>query len=415
MNVIDQAVRPQPTLPPDLPSRQKPAHRIASDEEALAVARQLADEFAPGARDRDAGRVLPHAEVDLFSQSGLWGITVPKEYGGAGVSAATLAEVTAIVSEADSSLGQIPQNHFYMVEGIRLAGSEDQKRFYFERVLDGDRLGNAFSEIGTRTAADYKTTVVRKGDGYVLNGQKFYSTGTLFAHWIVVVAKDEDGRPTLVFVERDTPGLTIIDDWNGFGQRTTGSGTTRFDHIPVAPFAVIPHQDVFDRPTPMGPFAQIIHAAIDAGIARAALADAIGFTRRYARPWFETKYEHGYEDPHVIAAIGDLAIRVEASNALLRRAARYLDAATANPTDGTVAEASIAVAEAKALSTEVSVHVASKLFELTGSRSTLPEYGFDRHWRNARTHTLHDPVRYKYVNVGNYFLNGVKPPRHGAI
>jgi alkylation response protein AidB-like acyl-CoA dehydrogenase len=165
----------------------------------------------------------------------------------------------------------------------------------------------------------------------------------------------------------------------------------------------------------MGPVAQIIHAAVDAGIARAALADTIGFTRQYARPWFETKYEHGYEDPHVIAAVGDLAVRVNAVNALLRRAGRYVDIATYNPTDETVAEASIAVAEAKALSTEVSIHVASKLFELTGSRSTLRQYDFDRHWRNARTHTLHDPVRYKYVNVGNYFLNGIRPPRHGAL
>jgi len=399
----------------ELPARRGSAHRIASEAEALAVAEQLAKDFAAGSAERDRERLLPFEEVERFSQSGLWGIGVPKKYGGAGVSARTLAEVTAVISAADANLGQIPQNHYYMVEAIRLGASEEQKKFYFDRVLSGDRLGNAFTEIGTKTAIDFKTTVVRSGDGYVLNGQKFYSTGTLFAHWIVAVARDEQDRATLVFVKRNTPGLTVVDDWTSFGQRTTGSGTTKFDNIRVTPFEIVPHQEVFDRPTPMGPFAQIIHAAVDVGIARAALADTIEFTRQHARPWFETTYEHGREDPHVIAAVGDLVIRVSAADALLDRAGVFVDRAAESPTEETVAAASIAVAEAKALSTEVALLVSSKLFELTGSRSTLREYNFDRHWRNARTHTLHDPVRYKYVNIGNYFLNAVKPPRHGAL
>jgi SfnB family sulfur acquisition oxidoreductase len=396
-------------------ARHEPAHRIASDAEALAIARQLAREFSEGSAERDRERLLPFNEVERFSQSGLWGISVPKEYGGAGVSVGTLAEATAIISAADANLGQIPQNHYYMVEAIRLAATEQQKRFYFARVLDGERFGNAFTEIGTKTPTDFKTTVVRSGDDHLLNGQKFYSTGTLFAHWIVAVARDGQDRPTLVFVKRGTRGLTLVDDWTSFGQRTTGIGTTKFDNIRVTPFEVVPHQEVFDQPTPMGPLAQIIHAAVDVGIARAALTDAIEFTRRHARPWIETSYGHGREDPHVIAAVGDLVVRVNAANALLERAGAFVDRATASPSEESVAAASIAVAEAKALSTEVALHVSSKLFELTGSRSTLREYNFDRHWRNARTHTLHDPVRYKYINIGNYFLNAVKPPRHGAL
>ena len=125
------------------------------------------------------------------------------------------------------------------------------------------------------------------------------------------------------------------------------------------------------RPTTMGPVAQLLHAAVDVGIARDALAEGLPFARAYARPFFETKYEHGWEDPHLIAAAGELVIRVNAAEDLLRRAARITDEAQADPTAETVAAASIAVAEAKALATEVSVHVSSKLFELTGSRSTL--------------------------------------------
>jgi SfnB family sulfur acquisition oxidoreductase len=391
-DAIPSRGRPAPHISP----RRAPAHRIETDAEAIETANRLAEEFAVEATERDRERRLPIAEVDRFSQSGLWGITVPKAYGGAGVSNVTLAEVIAIIASADASLGQIPQNYLYMVEALRLAGTEEQKHHYFNRVLDGDRFGNAFAEVGTRRPFDFQTTILPKNDKLVLNGQKFYSTGALFAHLILVVAVNEEKRPHIVFLERNTPGLTLVDDWSSFGQRTTGSGSTFLDDITIHRFQVIPHQDVFDRPTPMGPLAQIIHAAVDTGIAGSALADTIAFVRKYARPWFETDYNRATEDPHLVHALGDLVIKVGAAKALLERAGRFVDAATENPTDQTVAEASIAVAEAKALSTEVSLHVSSKLFELAGSRSTLEEFGLDRHWRNARAHTLHDPVRWKY-------------------
>lgn len=391
------------------------AHRIASDAEAIEVAKVLAAEFALDAAKRDRQRSLPLAEIDRFSQSGLWGITIPKAYGGAGVSAVTLAEVPAIIASADSSIGQIPQNHFYMVEGLRLSGSEEQKRHCFTRILDGERLGNAFTEIGGKTPVDFKTKLVPASDGFVLSGQKFYSTGSLFAHIIVAVAINGEGRQQLVFLDRATPGLTIIDDWSSFGQRGTGSGTVLFDDIPVTAAQVVDHQKSFDVPTPMGPFAQIIHAAVQVGLARGALAETVSFVRQHARPFFELDIEHGYEDQHTIHAVGETAIRVSGANALLRRSGLLLDAATETPTAETVAAASIAVAEVKAYGTEIALHAASKLIELSGARSTLDAYRLDRFWRNARTHSLHDPARWKYHHVGNYYLNGTLPPRHGAL
>ncbi|WP_085044070.1 SfnB family sulfur acquisition oxidoreductase [Ensifer aridi] len=405
------AGRPAPHIPP----RRMKAHRIEDDAEALAVARELAREFATGAAERDRERRLPLAEVERFSQSGLWAITVPKAYGGAGVSAVTLAEVTAIISAADSSIGQIPQNHFYMVEALRLAGSEEQKKHFFARILDGDRLGNAFTEIGTKTPIDFRTRVGKRDGKFILNGQKFYSTGSLFAHIIVAVAKDENGRVNIVFIDRATPGLDIIDDWTSFGQRSTGSGTVTFDDVEIAPFQIVDHDGVFERPTPMGPFAQIIHSAVQVGLARGALSETISYVRAHARPFFELSIEHGYEDPHTIHAVGDVSIRVHAADALLARAGRLLDAAIEDATEETVAAASIAVAEVKALGTEAAQLAATKLIELGGARSTLESYGLDRFWRNARTHSLHDPVRWKYHHIGNYYLNGVLPPRHGAI
>lgn len=392
-----------------------PARRIRDDAEAVAVAREMAARFAPGAAERDRERRLPFTEIDEFSQSGLWAISVPREYGGAGVSYATLAEVTAIISAADAALGQLPQNHYYMIEGLRLDGTEAQKRFFFEHVLDGDRFGNAFTEVGTRTILDLKTRLTTDGARFRLNGRKFYATGAVFAHWVPVVAFNDANQFVIAFVSRDAHGVTIIDDWTCMGQRTTASGSAWFDDVLVEPNAVILHQAAFDRPTPMGPVAQIIHAAVDAGIARAALADTIHFVRHFTRPWIDSGQEHGFEDMYSIAMIGDLQMRVHAVDALLARAGQAIDRAAADSNEDTVAEASVAVAEAKALSTEVSLLATNKLFELAGTRATLEEYNLHRHWRNARAHTVHDPVRWKYHAIGNYALNGIKPPRHGAV
>ncbi len=172
------------------PTKRASAHRIISANEAIQTAEELRKSFASNAAYRDQERVLPRAEIDSFSSSGLWSITVPRAYGGAEVSAVTLAEVVALISEGDASIGQIPQNHYFMVEVVRWNGTEDQKRFFFERVLNGDRFGNALSERRTKTVAEYNTRIAPAGNGFVLNGQKFYSTGARFADWIVVVAKD---------------------------------------------------------------------------------------------------------------------------------------------------------------------------------------------------------------------------------
>ena len=397
------------------PARSPSAHVIADDAEALAVAARLAADFAVDAARRDRERILPGAELDRMSDAGLFAITVPRRHGGAGVSAGTVARVIALLSGADGSIGQIPQNHFFMLEALRLLGTEEQKAFFYGRILAGERVFNALSEKGTKTAQDHATTLARDREGFRLDGRKFYSTGALFAHWIAVVANGDDGRSALAFVPRGTPGVTVVDDWSGFGQRTTGSGTTVLDRVAVHGFQVLDFKALFDVPTSMGPFAQIMHAAVEQGIAEAALAETVAFVRTRTRPWKDSGVEAASLDPYVVATVGEMKIRADASGALLDRSAGFVEAAKAEPTAETVAAASVAVAEAKAAATEAALFVASKLIELGGSSATLAEHGLDRYWRNARTHTVHDPVRWKYNAIGNYWLNGIAPPRHGAI
>lgn len=390
------------------------AHVIASDSEAVAVATELAARLAEGAALRDSERRLPHEEIEWFSRSGLWGITVPNAYGGAGVSFVTLTEVVKLISAADPSLGQLPQNHFGLVDVIALTGTEEQKHGLFGQVLAGKRFGNGFSEKGTKHVLDLKTRVRRDGDHYVVDGTKFYSTGALFAHFVPVLGLDEDRRGWLAYIPRGTEGLSVVDDWSGFGQRTTASGTVTLENVRVPASLVLPAHRVSEQPTLNGPLSQIIQAAIDAGIARAAIDDTLAFVRSRTRPWVDSGVERASDDPLTIREVGHLHIQLHAAEALLERAARLLDelAAQGETTEEDVARASVAVGEAKVLTTEIALLAGEKLFELAGTQATLGVHNLDRHWRNARTHTLHDPVRWKYHLVGNYYLNGVKPARH---
>jgi SfnB family sulfur acquisition oxidoreductase len=385
------------------------------DVEALAVARSLAEQFKQHSAVRDRERRLPHLELEQFSRSGLWGISVPKAFGGAGVSSVTLAEVIRLISAADGSLGQIPQNHFYALEVLRVNGSPEQQKRLYAEVLAGQRFGNALAELGTKTAHDRTTRLSRDGKGWRINGRKFYSTGALYAQRIPTSVIDEDGIQQLAFVPANALGLNVVDDWSGFGQRTTGSGSVVFDNVYVDADDVVPFQTAFERPTTVGPLAQILHAAIDTGIARAAYEDALHFVRTRTRPWIDSGIEKAVDDPLTLHSFGKLAIRLHAAEALLERAGEYLDRAQVETTANNLAEASIAVAEARAISTDISLAASSTLFELAGSQATLAEHGLDRHWRNARVHTLHDPVRWKYHAIGNFYLNDVNPPRRGTI
>ncbi|MFF3501635.1 SfnB family sulfur acquisition oxidoreductase [Streptomyces sp. NPDC003247] len=392
------------------------AHVIADDAEAVAVAAALADAFREGASARDSERRLPREELDRLSASGLLAVTVPAGHGGADVRAETLAEIFRLLGSADGSLAQIPQSHFAYVNVIRRQGTPEQRKFFFAELLAGRRFGNAQSEAGTRHVQDIRTRLEPAPDGsYLLTGVKHYCTGALFADWIPVLARAEDDELHVAYVPRDSPGLTVIDDWDGLGQRTTASGTVRLDGVSVPADRVLPHHLTFRGPQLHGAVAQLLHAAIDAGIAAGALAEAAEFVRTKSRPWFESGVETAAEDPLLIQQFGELALRVRASEALLREAARAVDAAGADLTDDSAAEASVAVAAAKVEAGRAAVEVAGALFEVSGTRSALNSANLHRHWRDARTHTLHDPSRWKIQHIGRYALDGTRPPRHGLL
>ncbi len=387
---------------------------ITSDAAAIDAARHLAEQAKAGAAERDQQRIYPRELLDQFTQLGLGSISVPRQFGGGGLSFGTVAEVFRLISASDPSLGQIPQNHFGLIQFILGEGSAQQQQRLLSAVVQGQRLGNGGPEKNSKHTRDMQAQLVSGPEGLRLSGEKFYSTGALFADILVTTAQQE-GQPVMAFIPLPAAGVEIIDDWSGIGQRTTASGTVKLQQVAVDAglTIVLPSPD---KPTLRGAVSQLIQAAIDAGIAQGALDEALAFIHSSSRPWVDAGVSRNADDPYILADVGRIGTELSAANALLVRAARVLDSIDPHAlTAAHCARASIAVAEAKVLTTEIALKASEKLLEWSGSRGTLLKHGLDRHWRNARTHTLHDPVRWKTHAIGNYYLNDVLPARHAWI
>jgi SfnB family sulfur acquisition oxidoreductase len=388
--------------------------------EALAAADAFAASLADTVIERDRSGALPVAELARFDASGLLALTVPAAHGGPELGMATLAEVIRRIAAVDPAIAQAPQGHFLMVDVLALWAEPAPRAALFSEVLAGGRLGNALAERGGAHAQDLATRVTHRGDGARLDGRKYYCTGALTSRWLGVSALDDDDRLALAFVRRDADGVVLDADWNVMGQRATVSGGARFDAVAVQPELVIDYQQAFAVPQQLGARAQLVHTAIEVGIAGGALHDARWFVTDRARPFFEAARagwgETAAEDPHTTLRFGRLATRLRAAELLLADAAAVLDEIGRRPADpAAAARGSIAVAQAKAFASEVAVQIGSELFSMSGASGADERHDLSRHWRNARTHSSHDPVDWKYHHAGAYLLSGVLPPNHGQL
>ncbi|HEX3975079.1 MAG TPA: SfnB family sulfur acquisition oxidoreductase [Solirubrobacteraceae bacterium] len=407
--------------PHEEPGPAEAPPRLATHADAITAAHAFADSIAEGVVQRDRSGAAPHEEMARFDGSGLLGITVPHAEGGPALGPSTLAEAIRVIAAVDPAIAQTPQAHYLFVDVVALLGTEAQRRRLLGEVLAGARIGNALAERGTTHAQDLKTRLLTdEGGALRLHGRKYYCTGTLTARWIAVTALDEHDRLVVVFVGRRDEGVTVTEDWNVMGQRATVSGTTDLDNVIVDPELVLPYWTAFAGPQALGSRAQLVHAAIEVGIAGGALRDARAFLRDKARPFFEAVRggwaEKASDDPHSLLRYGRLSTQVRAAEATLQWAARELDGLGLNPCDAeAAARGSLAVAQAKAFGSEVAVTVASELFALSGASAADAKYDLDRHWRNARTHSIHDPADWKYHHVAQYEVNGVLPPNHAQL
>lgn len=398
-------------------------------QEALAAAGAVAAELAIGAAERERTDTSLLPQLQLVAESGLLAVPVPAAHGGPGLPASVQIEVLRRLSRGDGALGQLLLAHFVVSQAIGgLPVDQHPAPRIYGDILAGGQLGNATAERGTASALDRRTSITRRPDGnWELNGVKYYATGTLGARWIAVAAliADKPGETATVFVRPDQPGVTLdLEKWSAFGQRGTKSGEVRLEGVVVEDDLVIEEgaaPDPVDAPpSVLGAYDQALHAAIDIGIARAALEDGAEFVRTRSRPWKEALdagFERADQEPHIVRRFGELTARLYALEALLARGAALVDEGQAAEelSRDAAADASLTVAAAKALAQEFGVEIAGGIFELTGTSGTDGEVNLDRHWRNVRTHSLHDPARWKYVHLGNHILHGTRPPRLGLL
>ncbi|MFW2012756.1 SfnB family sulfur acquisition oxidoreductase [Acinetobacter bereziniae] len=389
---------------------------IQNDQQAINAAYQVAD-FALVERNiRDQQRILPVDVIQELSHKGLGGIRIAKKYGGAQVSNKTLAHVFRILSKADASVGQIPQNQFGLLNAIENIASESQKQFIYAEILKGKRLANGGPERNSKDTKTIETRLDQVNGQYILNGEKFYSTGSSFADWLAIRAIHPLGHTVLTIINAQAQGVEIANDWDGFGQRTTASGTVRLKNVVVSPELIMDEKPLADASKYRGAYSQLIQVAIDVGIAEAAFADTLSAIHK-ARPIVDANVEKASFEAYTLQEVGKLNILLDAAILLLDEAAEYLDQLDAQDivTPEQASKVSIIVAEAKVYANDAALQISEKLLELGGSRSSLSIHNLDQHWRNARVHTLHDPVRWKLHAIGNYYLNGTQDQRHAWI
>jgi alkylation response protein AidB-like acyl-CoA dehydrogenase len=380
----------------------------------LGIARVLRDRFTAGAAERDLKMRFPAEEMEEIRRSGLLGIAIAREYGGWGCTYADAARLVSVMAEADPSIAQMLVPHYWATGLLQLPVWEGDVRAHFSRaVCDGKlRWTNGYAELSnTRHVQDYSVTLDEAGDGWELNGRKFYCTGSYLSDYIYVTAViRRSNQVCIALVPMNAPGITEGHDWDAMGQRTTASGSISFSHVTV-PKVHIMKTDSLSEPDNLlsGLYPQALLTGVHVGIAKAALRDAIAYVKKSKRPWIHSPAERGREDFFTMRTIGQMAALVECIDASFERALQHFERVQASPSVAERAAVMIEIAKAKVVSSEFGLQVCNSVFDACGSASTLAKHDLDRHWRNLRTISLHDPVDYKFHLIGDFLLNDRKP------
>jgi alkylation response protein AidB-like acyl-CoA dehydrogenase len=367
-------------------------------------------EIASGTVARERNRELPYQAVEDLRAAGFGSLRVPIEHGGAGLSFTQFIDLLIGLARADSNVTQLLRGHIGFVEEMLALQAGAKQDFWLREVADGALIGNAVSERGNTPLTEPETRVDPSGDEWKVNGTKYYSTGSLYADWIYTIGLS-DGELTKALVRADADGVERIDDWDGFGQRLTGSGTTIFtdapveaDHITIVPGNVLPLN------SQLAVF-QVVHLATLTGIAQAARDDAIAFVRKRKRSGFDAQVALPREDPQIQQVVGEIASLAFAATAATQAAAAAIEelqpkeqSEEATADDYHRAEVSVFLAQGTVI--ELTLRATTDLFRVGGASATSQQLALDRHWRNARTVASHHPEVFRARIAGNYLLNG---------
>lgn len=376
------------------------------------------EEIAAGTRERERDHVLPYEQVAALVAAGLGRVRVPVELGGDGLSLPELAELLVDLATADSNLPQIFRGHIAYVEDRLVAPPSPERDAWLRRFVDGEIVGNSWSEVGSGQLGRQETVVVEREGRLVVEGRKFYTTGSIFADWTDATARRGED-PVTVLVRTQQEGVAIFDDWDGFGQQLTGTGTIVFDGAEVEPEHVEPFGARFRYQTALY---QLVLLSVLAGIAAAAERDLAAQLRARSRVYSHGNASLARHDPQNLAVAGEVSSVAYVARAVVRDVAEALQAAfeTAADRDSEADREANRVAELRSAQAQVVLsslvpQAATVLFNALGASATSREHGLDAHWRNARTVASHNPVIYKAKIVGSWSVNGELPDPVWAI
>ncbi|WP_436535720.1 acyl-CoA dehydrogenase family protein [Actinoplanes sp. HUAS TT8] len=394
------------------PTRRQPE----TLEEALVRIRAVLAELARDAATRDLLGGHPYELVQALADAGFGRLRVPADHGGFDVSLPELFELLAEAGQADSNIPQIWRGHFTTIEILRQEADDTVRSTWLRAIGAGAVFGNAQSEPAAFAASEQdpagwggtRTRVRADARGTrVVSGEKFYSTGARFADYIRAAVLDESGNRIFVVVSARHPKVTHVDDWDGIGQRQTGSGTTIFDDVPVEPLGDVGRYRESLRG--LDSFVQIVHLANLAGIARSLVTETVDLVRARARTSLHALSPDATQDPEVLGVVGTLHARRLTADSLLRHAAERLEAAHRSGAEADYTRAYQDTSAAQVAVIEAVLDAATTAFNAGGSSTVRNGVHLDRHWRNARTLASHNPVVYKPRIVGDYLVNAITP------
>lgn len=358
--------------------------------------------------NRERTRTFPHEQVSLLNEAGFGTLRIPVDRGGFGASLQQVFLLLADLGEADANVAHIWRNHLAFVEDRLNAPVSDTNDVWINRFRAGEFVGGGWTEANNVTLANLVSTVATEGDHYRVTGTKFYATGSLYADWLDVLGRGDDGELLTALVRADGPGVTLVDDWDGFGQRTTASGTARYERVRAERGDVFPAAERFAY---QGHFYQIAMLSVLTGITRAALRDGsaalVGRKRNYPQGLTEVPAQ----DAQLLAVIGEVSADAFAAEAALAKAGEALDRIAGDDDDARrrLIAAEVAVSQAQLVIIAAALRATTTIFDALGASGVSEERGLDRHWRNARTLASHNPRVYKARILGDHLINGTDP------
>lgn len=383
------------------------------DAELRSVFLPIFDRIAEGNPKRERDRVFPHEQVRWLGEAGFGTLRIPAEQGGFGASLEQTFQLLAELGQADANVAHIWRNHLAFVEDRLNAPVSEDNNTWIKRFLAGEFVGGGWTEANNVTLANLTTTVTAADDHWLVSGAKYYATGSLYADWLDVLGRGDDGELWTALVRADDPGVTLTDDWRGFGQRTTASGSAHYAEARAERGNVFPAAQRF---TYQAHFYQIAMLAVLTGITKAVQRDGTAALKARKRNYPQGLSEVPADDPQLLQVIGELSAEAFGAQAALGQSAQTLDRIVAGRLAGSddharqlLIDAEVAVTQAQLVIIGAALRATTRVFDALGASGVSEELGLDRHWRNARTLASHNPVVYKARILGEWFVNGKDP------